>query len=98
VIDPIHSLAFSIQANRGVYAVLFGLGESRAAKTPTGWEVMLDLVRKLAAVHGESSEISAENWYVEKFGKAPDYSDLLDALAKTQVGGGVISAPHRCPI
>ena len=28
VIDPVHSLAFSIQANRGVYAVLLGSGVS----------------------------------------------------------------------
>lgn len=83
MIDSIHSLAFSIQANRGVYAVLLGSGVSRAAKIPTGWEVTLDLVRKLATVHGESSEISPENWYAGKFGKAPDYSDLLDALVKT---------------
>ena len=32
MIDPIHSLAISIHANRGVYAVLLGSGVSRAAK------------------------------------------------------------------
>lgn len=83
MIDPIHSLAFSVQANRGVYAVLFGSGVSRAAKIPTGWEITLDLVRKLAAVHGESCEASPENWYLGKFGKGPEYSDLLDALTTT---------------
>jgi len=83
MIDSIHSLAFSIQASRGVYAVLLGSGISRSAKIPTGWEITIDLVRKLAAVYGESCEASPENWYSEKFGKAPDYSDLLDALAKT---------------
>lgn len=83
MIDPIYSLAFSIQANRGVYAVLLGSGVSRAARIPTGWEITLDLVRKLAAVHGETCEPSPEQWYSEKFGKAPDYSELLDALAKT---------------
>ena len=35
-IDPVHSLAFSIQANHGVHAVLLGSGVSRAAKIPTG--------------------------------------------------------------
>ena len=49
-IDPVHSLAFSIQANPGVYAVLVGSGVSRTAKIPTGWEIILDLIRKLAAV------------------------------------------------
>lgn len=45
MIDPVHSLAFSIQANRGVYAILLGSGVSRAARIPTGWEITLDLVR-----------------------------------------------------
>lgn len=83
MIDPVHSLAFSIQANRGVYAVLLGSGVSRAARTPTGWEITLDLVRKLASLHGEVCEPDPEVWYAAKFGKAADYSDLLDALAKT---------------
>ena len=39
MIEPLHSLAFSIQANPGVYVVLVGSGVSRAAKIPTGWEV-----------------------------------------------------------
>lgn len=83
MIDPIHSLAFSIQANRGIYAVLLGSGVSRAAKVPTGWEITLDLVRKLAQVSGESCEPSPEKWYREKFGRNPDYAALLDAIAKT---------------
>lgn len=83
MIDPVHSLAFSIQANRGVYAVLLGSGVSRAARIPTGWEITLDLVRKLLALHGEVCELDPELWYAAKFGKGADYSDLLDALAKT---------------
>ena len=35
MIEPIHSLAFSIQSNPGVYAVLIGSGVSRAAGIPT---------------------------------------------------------------
>lgn len=83
MIDPIHSLAFSIQANRGVYAVLFGSGLSRSAKIPTGWEITLDLVRKLAEISGAGAELSPVEWYRERFNKEPDYSELLDALAKT---------------
>lgn len=83
MIEPIHSLAFSIQANRGVYAVLLGSGISSSAKIPTGWDITLDLVRKLAAVSGKNCEPSPEEWYKETFGKAPDYSELLDVLAKT---------------
>ena len=83
MLDPIHSLAFSMQANRGVYAVLMGSGLSRAAGIPTGWEVTIDLVRKLASLLGEAPDSDPEGWYRKKFDSDPDYSDLLDQLAKT---------------
>ena len=81
MIDPVHSLAFSIQANRGVYAVLIGSGISRAAEIPTGWEITLDLVRKLATLRGETAEPDPEAWYRENFRTEPDYSELLENLA-----------------
>ena len=83
MIDPVHSLAFSVQANPGVYAVLLGSGVSRAAKIPTGWEVTLDLIRKLAELDEETGDLDPEHWYREKFKQEASYSDLLDALAKT---------------
>ena len=83
MIDPLHSLAFSIQANPGVYAVLLGSGISRAAQIPTGWEITLDLVRKLAKLLNETCEPDPAQWYREKSGKEADYSDLLETLAKT---------------
>ena len=84
MIDPVHALAFSVQANPGVYAVLVGSGVSRAAKIPTGWEITLDLIRKLAKLYGETCEPNPEHWYLSKFEKETNYSDLLDdELAKT---------------
>ena len=83
MIDPIQSLAFSIQINPGVYALLLGSGVSRAAGIPTGWEITLDLIRRLASMNGESCEPAPEIWYQHKFDVEPDYSDLLDQLAKT---------------
>jgi hypothetical protein len=83
MIDPVHSLAFAVQANRGVYAVLLGSGVSRAAGIPTGWEITIDLIRRIAALYGETCDPEPEAWYLAKFGKAADYSDLLDALTKT---------------
>jgi hypothetical protein len=83
VIDPILSLSFSVHSNKGVYALLLGSGVSRAAEIPTGWEVVLDLVRKMAHVIGEDPEPDPVAWYEERFGRSPDYSDLLDQLAKT---------------
>ena len=83
MIDPIESLAFSMQANPGVYALLIGSGVSQAAQIPTGWEVTLDLIRKLASTAGDAAEPDPDLWYQDKYGEAPDYSKLLDVLAKT---------------
>ena len=55
-----------------------------AAKVPTGWEITLDLVRKLATLHGEACDPGPERWYRGRYGKKPEYSDLLGALAETQ--------------
>lgn len=82
MIDPIHSLAFSIQANKGVYAILLGSGISRAARIPTGWEITLDLTRKLAQLYDEDCGPEPDRWCLSKFGKSAEYSVLLDALAK----------------
>lgn len=83
MIDPLHSLAFSVQANPGVYAVFIGSGVSRSARIPTGWEITLDFVRKLAEVKGETCDPDPAIWYRERYDKEPDYSDILDELAKT---------------
>ena len=83
MIDSVHSLAFSIQANPGVYAVLLGSGVSRAARIPTGWDITLDLIRKIAALGRETCEPDPEEWYRRRFGRAAEYSDLLDGIAKT---------------
>ncbi len=73
-----------MHANRGVYALLLGSGVSRAARIPTGWEITLDLVRKLAALRGEACDPSPEGWYTATHGTEPDYSALLHELAHTQ--------------
>ncbi|MDX0888116.1 hypothetical protein GOD57_24810 [Sinorhizobium medicae] len=81
--DPILSLAHSIQTSPGVYAVLLGSGISRSAGIPTGWEVTLDLVERIAALSAEDTLGDPARWYQDKFGKEPGYSELLDVLAKT---------------
>ncbi len=83
MIDPIESLSFAIQTNPGVYALLLGSGISRPAGIPTGWEITLDLAEKLAVLCAEACEPDPEHWFRGRFGKPPDYSVLLDELAKT---------------
>ena len=97
MIDPIDSLAFSVQANPGVYALLLGSGVSRSAQIPTGWEITLDLIRKLAIASGESAESDPELWYREKYNEVPDYSKLIDELAKTQAERQQLLRPYFEP-
>jgi hypothetical protein len=81
--DPMLSLAISIQANRGCYALLLGSGVSRSARIPTGWDVIVELTRRLARLRKEDCEPDPAAWFKTAFGKAPDYADLLDQLAKS---------------
>jgi hypothetical protein len=83
VIEPILTLAISVHSNPGVYALLLGSGLSRPAGIPTGWDVVLDLVRKVALLAGEDCEPGPASWYQSKYGEEPDYSKLLDQLAKS---------------
>ena len=97
MIDPIQSLAFSMHSNPGVYALLLGSGVSRSAQIPTGWEITLDLIRKLAATSNESAEPDPETWFEKKYGEAPSYSRLLDELAKTPAERQQLLRPYFEP-
>lgn len=80
--DSIVSLAFSVYSGKGVYAVLLGSGVSRSSGIPTGWEITLKLVEKLAVLSGAEHEDSVA-WYRETYKEEPDYSKLLERLAKS---------------
>jgi hypothetical protein len=77
------SLAFSVYSNKGAYALLLGSGISRASGIPTGWEVVLDLIRKVAKLEGEDCEPDPAAWFKQKHMADPDYSKLLGVIAKT---------------
>jgi hypothetical protein len=81
--NPTLSLAHSVQSNKGIFAVLLGSGVSRAAGIPTGWEVTIDLVKRVAAMESEEPLPTPEAWFNAKFGTEPEYSALLDTLAKS---------------
>lgn len=78
--DPLTRLSFSIYENGGVYAFLIGSGVSRAAGIPTGWEITLDLIRRIAVAQGEDEQPDWAVWYRETAGKEPDYSELIAEL------------------
>jgi len=80
--DIIIKLAFTIYSSPGVYALLLGSGISRDAGIPTGWEITLDLIRKIAATEKEKPK-DFEKWYQERYHELPDYTKLLKRLTIT---------------
>jgi hypothetical protein len=83
-IEPITSLAFAMHTNPGGYAFLLGSGPSSAAAIPTGWDVVIDLTRRLTAAEGKRPFEDAVAWYIRRFGEDPSYSKLIGRLAPTQ--------------
>jgi|GEM_PF-2459176 len=83
MLDAVSAIAFEMQSSKGVFALLLGSGVSYSSKIPTGWAITIDLVRKVAALSNEDCGEKPEAWYQNKFGKEPDYSDLLDRLGST---------------
>src|SRR6266496_680151 len=80
MIDPILTLAHTVQSNKGMLAILLGSGVSRPAGVPTGWEVTLDLIRRLAALQNGNPVPDPEAWYRATYGSPPEYSALMQAL------------------
>jgi hypothetical protein len=81
--DTLTQISFSVFENKGVFAVLLGSGLSRSAEIPTGWEITLDLVRRVAKVQGVADQADWAKWYTTTTGKEPNYSDLLEEIAST---------------
>jgi hypothetical protein len=85
-VDPRVALATALQAAPGTYAVLVGSGLSSAAGVPTGWQVVQDLVRKIARAEGVDEDTlgdTPETWWMKTRGAEPRYDELLSALAST---------------
>jgi len=95
--DPLLKLAFSLEASPGVYALLLGSGLSRDAGIPAGWDIVLDLIRRLAAMSGADPEPDPDNWYRQTFNKIPKYDELMDNIAATQSERRNILRPYFEP-
>lgn len=95
--DPMLSLAITLHSNKGCYAVLLGSGVSRSAGIPTGWEVIIDLSRRLARLQKEDCDPDPAAWFKVKFGKEPGYAELLDQLAKSQTERSQLLRPYFEP-
>ncbi|NBJ13697.1 SIR2 family protein [Microvirga arsenatis] len=82
-LDPLTALAFSIYENKGVYALLIGSGVSRAAQIPTGWEIVLELTKRVGALEEAGDQEDWAVWYKQRFGSEPNYSELLSKLSQS---------------
>jgi hypothetical protein len=80
--EKLMSLSFSVEANKGVYALLLGSGISYSAGIPTGWGILNELCRRIMILNGEEEQ-DPINWYERKFEKPPLYDEIIELLAKT---------------
>ncbi len=83
-LSPDELLALSLQQYKGMFALLVGSGISRSAGIPTGWEIVLDLINRLASSKGQDAPEDPVAWYRAEFNREPDYSDIINAIAATR--------------
>ena len=83
MIEPTVSLSLTLEANSGTYACLLGAGVSATSGIPTGWGIIVDLVMRVARSLGEDPGDDPAAWYQARYGEEPDYSKLLDEVART---------------
>ncbi|MCU4835385.1 SIR2 family protein [Bacillus cereus] len=80
--NQLMSLSFSMEANKGVYALLLGSGISYSADIPTGWGILKELCRRIMELKGETHEDPIQ-WYQNYYGQSPAYDEVIEMLAKT---------------
>ena len=49
----------------------------------TGWEITLDLIRRVALARGVEEQPDCAAWYHDEFGSKPNYSTLLEELTSS---------------
>jgi hypothetical protein len=91
--DPILRLAIALYHNKGAYALLLGSGVSRSAGIPTGWEIVLDLTRQVAASYGERCEAGERGRLV--CGEIRPTADIRRAIGSSHRLQGGTGNPTR---
>lgn len=86
-----------MQAKKGIYALLLGSGVSRSAQIPTGWNILKDLITRVATSRMESVQNDPIDWYRQIFGADPEYGTVLDHVAKSSAERGQIIRPYIEP-
>ncbi len=81
--DILTSLAFSIYYNKGIYALLLGSGISCSSGIPSGWSLVVDLIKKLANITENKEPQDPEEWFRKKYKEEPNYSSILSYIVPT---------------
>ena len=81
MIDRALTLAIAMATDPGSYALLLGSGVSRSVGIPTGWEIVTDLISRVAAAEGTDPGPDLAEWYRGRYGQEPEYSALLSSLS-----------------
>lgn len=103
MIDLASSMAFAklvlaIDSSPGAYTVLAGTGVSRDAGVPTAWDVMADLIGRVAAAKGANvDQAHRETWWVNTYGESPRYSSVLAELAPSPLARRNLLKPYFEP-
>ena len=72
------SLASSVHAGPWTFALLVGSGINSGAGVPSGWEMTIDLIRRLAALYGQDTGDDPASCYRERLNGEPDYLNILE--------------------
>lgn len=86
-INPIISLAYNMADCRQKYALFVGAGVSKDAGVPSGWDILIETMKKIVVQEeGTKKDIKnvtkeeAEKFYKDKFEETFGYSDIIDEL------------------
>ena len=85
-IQATDALATSMYASPGLYAVLLGAGMSLSAGQMGAWDILCDLITKVAKSHGDvldNLQESPEEWWTRTTGEEPRYEAVLERLGPT---------------
>ena len=84
MITPIDQLTLSLNTSKGTTALLLGSGISRSAQIPTGWEILNELIKRVAGLAGASpSDDDLTKWFTDTFKAEASYSNVLEKIAPT---------------
>lgn len=82
-INPIIPLSYNLADGRKKYVLFCGAGVSKDSGVPTGWDILLETLRRIRAQEeGESKEYTneeIESYYKEKY-KDATYSEIIGSL------------------